>query len=254
MPCGAETKTSAKPLASSRPAASGTGRLGWRPPSRVYRQRQPFKNLIARSEEDLGSPADAALVLLDLNAFLTLPEEGLGKQSRERGISAELDDYYGQLPSALANAGALAAAFRRKAFHVAHTVLRPRARASSFLSRHGWAVLISEAGARLPHGLDQAGEPVLPKDGLGAFASSDLLSHMKTWQVSSLLLAGVTTSGSVAQTAREAVDHGFQVIVAADGCAGETVEAHLETLSQLSGGPVRIRTVSTLLLWAEGDV
>jgi nicotinamidase-related amidase len=216
--------------------------------SRVYRRRQPFKNLMAVSRDESWDVESLALVLVDLTMSMTDPKGGLASLARDRGISDELDEYYNQVPTAIANASRLLSGFRAAGGHVIHTYLSRGESSPSFLSSIGWDEKVLGGTDSFPHDLVPIGdESVFPKDSLGVFASGPLSERLRTWQTTRIVLGGVTTNGSVAHTTREAVDRGFEVIIASDACAGETLELHLETLADLSGGPVRVRsTISTL--------
>lgn len=65
----------------------------------------------------------------------------------------------------------------------------------------------------------RAGEPVLGKTSLSAFATTNLDEMLRQSGVGQLIIAGVATSGTVLSTTRWAVDTGYQVTVCADACA-----------------------------------
>jgi nicotinamidase-related amidase len=71
-----------------------------------------------------------------------------------------------------------------------------------------------------------AGEPVLGKSSIGAFATTDLGQRLQRAGVGRLIVAGVATSGTVLSTTRWAVDAGYQVTVCADACADPDPGAH----------------------------
>lgn len=71
-----------------------------------------------------------------------------------------------------------------------------------------------------------AGEPVLGKSSIGAFATTDLDERLRQSGVGRLIVAGVATSGTVLSTTRWAVDIGYEVTVCADACADPDPRAH----------------------------
>jgi nicotinamidase-related amidase len=71
-----------------------------------------------------------------------------------------------------------------------------------------------------------AGEPVLGKKSLSAFATTNLDEMLRQAGIGHLVIAGVATSGTVLSTTRWAVDIGYQVTVCADACADPDPEAH----------------------------
>jgi nicotinamidase-related amidase len=71
-----------------------------------------------------------------------------------------------------------------------------------------------------------AGEPLLGKSSIGAFATTNLDQRLRELGAGQLIVAGVATSGTVLSTTRWAVDVGYQVIVCADACADPDPRAH----------------------------
>ncbi|MFQ5917028.1 MAG: cysteine hydrolase family protein [Candidatus Binatia bacterium] len=72
----------------------------------------------------------------------------------------------------------------------------------------------------------QAGEAVVTKRGVSAFAASDLSALLRTAGINTLLLTGVATNFVVEGTAREAADRGYNVMIVQDCCASMSLEAH----------------------------
>jgi nicotinamidase-related amidase len=72
----------------------------------------------------------------------------------------------------------------------------------------------------------QAGEVVVIKRRVSAFAGSDLEVVLRAGGVRQLVLAGISTSGVVLSTLREAADRDFELVVLADGCADGDDEVH----------------------------
>jgi nicotinamidase-related amidase len=71
-----------------------------------------------------------------------------------------------------------------------------------------------------------AGEPVLGKKSLSAFATTSLDEILREAGIGHLVIAGVATSGCVLSTVRWAVDTGYQVTVCVDACADPDPAAH----------------------------
>lgn len=72
----------------------------------------------------------------------------------------------------------------------------------------------------------QAGEPVVVKLRVSAFAGSGLDIILKAAAIEHLVICGITTSGAVLSTVREAADKDYRLTVLADGCADKDIEAH----------------------------
>ncbi len=78
------------------------------------------------------------------------------------------------------------------------------------------------------------GEPVLDKPGKGAFYATDLDLILRSWQIRSLLVCGVTTEVCVHSTVREANDRGYRCLVVGDACGSYFPEFHEAALRMLS--------------------
>lgn len=62
-------------------------------------------------------------------------------------------------------------------------------------------------------------EPIVVKHRMGAFSHTDLEQILRARGIHRLILAGVTTSGVLLPTMRQAFDLDYDLIVAHDGCA-----------------------------------
>lgn len=94
------------------------------------------------------------------------------------------------------------------------------------------------------------GEPIVDKPGYGAFYQTDLEIVLRSRGISQLILTGVTTEVCIQSTLREAVDHGFECITVADGCASAYPDLHAASLAmiQVEGGILgRVQTAAELL-------
>lgn len=80
----------------------------------------------------------------------------------------------------------------------------------------------------------RSGDLVLRKEHYSAFRHTRLESWLRKAGVSTLVLAGVMTHICVDTTARDAFMRGFDVVIAADACASNSVWLHLTSLLGLS--------------------
>lgn len=69
-------------------------------------------------------------------------------------------------------------------------------------------------------------EPVVSKHRIGAFHGTDLEQILRAQEIETLILAGITTTGVVLSTLRQAFDLDYQLVVARDGCADADREIH----------------------------
>jgi nicotinamidase-related amidase len=95
--------------------------------------------------------------------------------------------------------------------------------------------------APLPH------EVVLNKTSSGALSSTRLDQHLHNMGVTSLVVCGLTTAICVAQTAREAADRGFRVVVAEDACTEMSEEMHRSALQSFSWVFGRVQTTEDIM-------
>jgi nicotinamidase-related amidase len=69
-------------------------------------------------------------------------------------------------------------------------------------------------------------EVVVTKHRVGAFPSTDLDMVLRAKEITTLILAGISTSGVVLSTLRAAADYDFRIVVAEDACADTDEEVH----------------------------
>ncbi|GAB3148981.1 cysteine hydrolase [Amycolatopsis sp. NPDC004378] len=61
---------------------------------------------------------------------------------------------------------------------------------------------------------------------VGAFSTTDLEQQLEKRGVTTLVLAGLSTSGVVLSTVREAMDRDYRIVVLRDGCGDREQETH----------------------------
>ena len=72
----------------------------------------------------------------------------------------------------------------------------------------------------------QPGDIIVTKKRVSAFAGSDLDMVLRAQQIDHLVLSGISTSGVVLSTMRQAADLDLRLTVLADGCADGDAEVH----------------------------
>lgn len=70
------------------------------------------------------------------------------------------------------------------------------------------------------------GELVVRKSRYGAFSTTDLHEQSRARGIDTVVLAGISTSGVVLSTARDAVDKDYRVVVLSDGTFDRDPEVH----------------------------
>jgi len=84
---------------------------------------------------------------------------------------------------------------------------------------------------------------------VSAFAGSDLDVVLRSLEVDHLVLAGISTSGVVLSTVRQAADLDYRLTVLADGCADPDPEVHRVLLDKVFP---RQATVVDTRAWVAG--
>jgi nicotinamidase-related amidase len=77
------------------------------------------------------------------------------------------------------------------------------------------------------------GDLVVRKTRVGALSTTDLDEQLRKRGISTLLLAGISTSGVVLSTVRDAADRDYRIVVLADGCADFDAEVHEALLGKV---------------------
>ena len=72
----------------------------------------------------------------------------------------------------------------------------------------------------------QATDIVVRKTRVGAFTTTDLDEQLRTRGVDTVVLAGISTSGVVLSTVREAMDRDYRLVVLEDACFDRDAETH----------------------------
>ncbi|MGC3986873.1 MAG: isochorismatase family protein [Pseudorhodoferax sp.] len=153
-------------------------------------------------------------------------------------------------PAARASAGLLAEA-RRRAWPIAHSQIvfdtdaalpwLEKVPSLRTLTPGNPAVDFVHALAPLP------GEHVVRKTVPSAFFQSTLDAWLRARSVSTLLIAGCTTSGCVRASTVDAVSHGYRPVVVADCVGDRALAAHEASLCDLGAKYANISDRSTIL-------
>jgi nicotinamidase-related amidase len=95
----------------------------------------------------------------------------------------------------------------------------------------------------------QPGEMVVTKRRVSAFAGSDLEVILRAHRIEHLVLTGISTSGVVLSTLRQAADMDYRLSVLSDGCADMDEEVHSVLLNKVFPRQAEVLTVR---LWVDG--
>jgi nicotinamidase-related amidase len=92
----------------------------------------------------------------------------------------------------------------------------------------------------------EPGDIVVRKTRVGAFSTTDLDEQLRKRGISTVVLAGISTSGVVLSTVRDAADRDYRIIVLADGCADFDAEVHEVLLGKVFPRQADVVTVVEL--------
>lgn len=84
---------------------------------------------------------------------------------------------------------------------------------------------------------------IVNKKRVSAFSGSDLEMIIRSQDISSLVLAGIATSGIVLSTIREAFDKDYQLTVLSDGCLDSDEEVHRFLIEKLFPKQAEVLTI-----------
>jgi nicotinamidase-related amidase len=92
----------------------------------------------------------------------------------------------------------------------------------------------------------EPGDIVVRKVRVGAFSTTDLDARLRERGVETLILAGISTSGVVLSTVRDATDRDYRVLVLADATADPDPEVHAFLTERIFPRQTDVITVSEL--------
>ena len=137
----------------------------------------------------------------------------------------------------------------RVAFRAGYPEASPDNLSFSALAARG-GMTQDEAGTQVVSELaPQDGDVVVVKRRVSAFTGSDLEVVLRAAKVDEVVLTGLSTSGVVLSTLREAADRDFRITVLADACGDTDEEVHRVLTEKIFP---RQATVTTVADWAAG--
>jgi ureidoacrylate peracid hydrolase len=192
----------------------------------------------------------AALLVLDVHRFTVERGRGPDRMARERGIGRELDEYFDQVDQALPRIRALVAGCRGRGVPIAFTRLvavseaavAAPARVTGF-----WCAAGTPDAEFVPDIAPGPGDVVVDRTTVGTFAGSALHASLRARDVRAVIVCCVLANETIQQTAREAADLGYHVVVASNACAAETWAHHAYVMGTIVGAVTRTRTAEGIL-------
>lgn len=172
----------------------------------------------------------------------------------QQGIVARLPDA-GPL---LARTAEAIATIRRRGGHVGYVrigfqdadydAIPAHSRMAASVAAAGRAALRADAPATAISGqlAPQPGDILVRKTRVGAFSTTDLDQQLRERGITTLILAGIATSGVVLTTIREAADRDYQLHVLSDACADPDPDVHAFLIQKIFPRQAQISTVTDL--------
>jgi nicotinamidase-related amidase len=166
--------------------------------------------------------SDTALLVMDVQASIV---------QRVVGQAEELLAAMGRATAA-ARANGILVVYVRVAFRPGNPEVSANNRVFATLSDTAFA---EDAPATQfdPAAAPQAGDIVVTKKRVSAFAGSDLDMVLRAQNITDLVLTGIATSGVVLSTLRQAADLDYRLTVLADCCADGDPEVHRVLLERV---------------------
>jgi nicotinamidase-related amidase len=98
----------------------------------------------------------------------------------------------------------------------------------------------------LAEGLAEPGDILIVKRQWGAFYGTDLDLQLRRRGVKTIVLGGIATNFGVESTARQAWEHGYDVIIAEDACTSMSAELHDMAIRHIFPRVARVVASATL--------
>jgi nicotinamidase-related amidase len=92
----------------------------------------------------------------------------------------------------------------------------------------------------------EPGEIIVRKTRVGAFSTTDLDAQLRDREIDTLILAGISTSGVVLSTVRDASDRDYRVLVLADATADREPDVHSFLIERIFPRQADVITVAEL--------
>ncbi len=209
--------------------------------------------------EPVIDAAGAALIIIDMQYATGSRQGALGRTLKAQGSS--VGDYrFARIEgTVLPSIVELRAHFHRLQRPVLHVTLGAALPDASDAPRHMRKLLAScsnHVGSREHEILDElkpvAGEHVLRKTTVGAFASTPIDSLLRSLRIDQLYMVGVSTNMCVETTAREAADRGYQVTLVEDACGTTFEDLHQVTMRNFQRLFGRVASTAQVLAELKG--
>ncbi|VVD92879.1 hydrolase [Pandoraea capi] len=184
-------------------------------------------------------PTKSALLVMDYQPFILQHNVAPERHAGILGKTAQL--------LSAARAAKMTVVYVQVGFRAGHPEVSERNRIFSGIKANG-VLLLDQPDTAIHDDLaPQAGEAVVIKHRIGAFSGTDMQTLLRSANVDTLVLAGVTTSGVVLSTTRQAFDLDYRVMIARDCCPDPDSEVERVLLDKVLARNADIVTAQDVL-------
>ena len=133
--------------------------------------------------------------------------------------------------------------FVRVGFSEGYPEVSPYNKIFSAISKSGGMTLMDSSTQIHESVLPKPNEPIITKFRISAFAGSNLEVILRAQQIDTLVLSGISTSGVVLSTVREAADKDYSITVLSDACLDADPEVHGVLMEKVFPRQADVQTV-----------
>ncbi|WP_342047517.1 cysteine hydrolase family protein [Bacillus sp. OTU530] len=138
--------------------------------------------------------------------------------------------------------------FVRVGFSEGYPEISPKNKMFSAISNKYGAMTVHDKATQIHEFIQPEGnEPVITKYRVSAFCGSNLEVILRAQQIETLVLSGISTSGVVLSTLREAADRDFEIKVLEDACFDPDPEVHRVLMEKVFPRQADVLTVQSWL-------
>jgi nicotinamidase-related amidase len=198
------------------------------------------------------SPAQTALVVVDMQYVDAHPDWGIGRAAREAGNAEAFAEYWPAVERALTAQLSLLEAAHHSRVQVIFTRIATQTRDARDVGRqHRLVGLPVPRDSRDACILDElpvaADDVIFSKVSSSPFNSTAIDRFLRNLDIDTLLVCGVVTNGCVEGTVRDASDLGYQVVMVEDACAAVTPALHQSAITNLKDAFCNVRTTADVV-------
>lgn len=211
---------------------------------------EPFDFVAETPRPPRMSPADTALLVIDLQYLDADPRHGLGLRARAQGREAALSYRFERIARILPNVRRLADGCRAagaKVIYIRIATALPDGSDGSPSLRGLHCLPTSREAEILDPIAPQPGDIVLSKSSLSAFTTSDLDHVLRNLGIRTLIGSGIVTNGCVELTMRDGADRGYYGVLVDDCCGANSEQLHRDALERMGRGLLRVSTCDQVL-------